>query len=316
MYEILLSVENKLETTNKYEPGCWINVLDPSQDEISEISSLLKVECDFITAALDEEERPRIESEGTNTLILVDIPIVESYGTANTFIYSTVPIGVVIGEDFIVTVSLKKSKLIQDFLENRVKTFRTYKRNRFLLQLLYRNATYYLQFLKQIDKISYNVEKDLHRSKKNKELIMLLSLEKSLVYFSTSLKSNEIVLEKILSDKYANLEIRRYPEDQHLLEDVIIENKQAIEMANIYSNVLSGTMDAFASIISNNLNIVMKLLASITILMSVPNIVSGFFGMNVNNPLHGASWAFYAILGGTLLICILLAIILYKKRLF
>lgn len=267
MYEILRSADNSLEVINSICPGCWINMLDPTKDEIAYISNMLSVDSDFLTAALDEEERPRIESEGSNTLILVDVPIVEAYGSANSFIYSTIPIGIILGNDFIITVSLKKSRLIKDFLENRIKTFATFKRNRFLLQLLYKNATYYLQYLKQIDKISNNVEKDLHRSQKNKELIMLLSLEKSLVYFSTSLKSNEIVLEKILSDKYANLEIRKYPEDQHLLEDVIIENKQAIEMANIYSNVLSGTMDAFASIISNNQNMVMKLLASITILL-------------------------------------------------
>lgn len=316
MYEILLSTNDQLEITNKVCPGCWVNMLMPTKEEVMEVAAMLNVNHDLITAALDEEERPRIETEDNNTLILVDVPIVEADDTIDTFMYSTLPIGIIMGDDFIITVSLKKSRLIKDFLDNRVKTFKTFKRNRFLLQLLYRNAVYYLQYLRQIDKISSNIEKDLHRSQKNKELIMLLSLEKSLVYFSTSLKSNEIVLEKILKDKYANIDIKKYPEDEHLLEDVIIENKQAIEMANIYSNVLSGTMDAFASIISNNQNMVMKLLASITILLSIPNIVSGFFGMNLINGLASKSWAFPVIIGATFVVCLVVGVILYKKRLF
>ena len=181
---------------------------------------------------------------------------------------------------------------------------------------MYRNATYYLQYLRQIDKISNNIENDLHRSMKNKELIMLLSLEKSLVFFSTSLKSNETVLEKLLKYSYDNLSIRKYPDDEDLLEDVIIENKQAIEMANIYSNILSGTMDAFASIISNNQNIVMKLLASITLVMAIPSIISGFFGMNVEQPLQAVSGAFYIICGASVIICVIVAWILYKKKMF
>ena len=230
--------------------------------------------------------------------------------------YSTMPMGIVVCKECVITVCLKKTQLIKDFLDNRVKTFATFKKNRFLLQLMYRNATYYLQYLRQIDKISNNIENDLHKSMKNKELILLLSLEKSLVYFSTSLKSNEIVLEKMLKYNYENISIRKYPDDEDLLEDVIIENKQAIEMANIYSNILSGTMDAFASIISNNLNIVMKLLASITIVMAIPTIISGFFGMNVGIPLENMRGAFYIICGGTALTCGIVAWILYKKKMF
>lgn len=157
------------------------------------------------------------------------------------------------------------------------------------------------------------IEKKLHKSMKNRELILLLSLEKSLVYFSTSLKANEITLEKMLKLDI----IQRYPEDQDILEDVIIENKQAIEMANIYSNILSGTMDAFASVISNNLNIVMKLLASITIVMSIPNIIFGSFGMNLNGiPFSKSSQGFGLACGVTVILCIVCIIILKKKDLF
>lgn len=315
MYEFFLSEDQKLNKIANPVDGCWINVLDPTDDEIKALSSLLPVDRDFITAALDEEERPRIESEDNSTLIVVDIPLVEINPETKSFIFSTIPLGIIISPMYLVTICLKKSQLIKDFIDNRVKTFRTYKKNRFLLQLMYRNAGFYLQYLRQIDKISNNIENDLQKSTKNRELLMLRSLEKSLVYFSTSLKSNEVVLEKLLRYNYSNIDIKKYSEDEDLLEDVIIENKQAIEMANIYSNILSGTMEAFASIISNNLNIVMKLLAAITIVMAVPSMVSGFFGMNVRGiPFADISGAFYMILAGTLVLCGVIILILVKKR--
>jgi magnesium transporter len=182
---------------------------------------------------------------------------------------------------------------------------------------MYRNATNYLQCLRQIEKISDSLEKDLLRSTKNKELVMFLSLEKSLVYFSTSLKSNETVLERILKYSYPNIHVRKYEDDEDLLEDAIIENKQAIEMTSIYSSNLSIIMDTSASIISNNLNIVMKLLAAVTIIMAIPNMISGFFGMNFADlPLATVQGAFYIIGAITLVICGIVAFILYKKGMF
>ncbi len=317
MRTILFSNEkNELEKKDSLIPGCWVNLLDPTKEEIEWACEAFGVESDFITAALDEEERPRIESEDGNTLIVIDIPIVEAGNTEGTFIYTTMPMGIIVCSEYIVTVCLKKNQLIRDFLDNRVKTFSTYKRMRFVLQLMYKNTMHYLQYLKQIDKISDGVEKNVHRSMKNKELVLMLSLQKSLVYFSTSLKSNEIVLERMQKYQYANINVRKYEEDEDLLEDAIIENKQAIEMAGIYSNILGGTMEAFAAIISNNLNIVMKLLASITIVMTIPNIISGFFGMNVPVPLAGIGWAFYAIVGIAALICAVVTIILLRKKMF
>lgn len=311
------NAHGELEVLKEPQPGCWVNMLNPTDIEIDEICKITKAERDFFTAALDEEERPRIESENGNTLILTDVPIVEvTKDSSYHFIYSTMPIGVVVCKDYVITVCLKKNQIIRDFIDNKVKTFATYKKNRFILQLMYRNATYYLKYLRQIDKMSHNVENEVQKSMKNKELIMLLSLEKSLVYFSTSLKSNETVLEKLLKYNFDNISIRKYPDDEDLLEDVIIENKQAMEMANIYSNIIGSTMEAFASIISNNLNIVMKFLAAMTIVMAIPTMISGFFGMNVGLPFDGLSGAFYLILGGTFLICSVVVLILYKKRMF
>jgi magnesium transporter len=188
----------------------------------------------------------------------------------------------------------------------------SFKKTRFLLQILYRNSKLYLQYLRRIDKASDKIESKLHKSLKNEELIQLLGLEKSLVYFSTSLKSNEIVLEKILR----STPIKMYPDDTELLEDVIIENKQAIEMANIYSNILTGTMDAYASVISNNLNIVMKFLTSVTIVLSIPTMVASFFGMNVDVPFENNPHAFAIIFVMTMFFSVILALTMVRKQLF
>lgn len=317
MYSIFFSNENKVAQIEDFREGSWINLLDPSEEEIDLVADKLEIPGDFLTAALDEEERPRVESEDGKTLVIIDIAIVEPDNNGGSFIYSTVPLGIVICPQHVVTVCLKKNRVLQDFISSRIKTFSTYKKTRFLLQMIYRNATNYLQCLRQIEKISDSLEKDLLRSTKNKELVMFLSLEKSLVYFSTSLKSNEAVLEKILRFSYPNIYVHKYEDDEDLLEDAITENKQAIEMASIYSSNLSVIMDTSASIISNNLNIVMKLLAAITIIMSIPDIISGFFGMNVHGlPLSGFEYAFYIIGGITLIICAVVAIILYKKDMF
>ncbi|MBU4293730.1 MAG: magnesium transporter CorA family protein, partial [Actinobacteria bacterium] len=211
----------------------------------------------------------------------------------------------------IVTVCLQENNITDDFLEQKIKTFYTYKKSRFILQMLLRIDKYYMSFLKQIDKASKNVEINLRKSMKNKELIELMELERSLVFFSTSLKSNQTTLEKMMKLKM----MKKYPEDEDLLEDVIIENKQAIEMATIYSNILSSTMDAFASIINNNLNIVMKLLTSITIVMAIPTIIGSFFGMNVLVPWRGFNYGFISIIGITAIISGIVLFILARKNL-
>lgn len=310
MMEIFKTVDEKLTKISHFENGTWINLTNPSEEEILHVCNEISLEADYLKAALDEEESSRIEVDEGVTLIIVDIPIFND--TVNPVNYSTIPLGIVLAGDSIVTVCLKENSIIKDFIENRVKTFFTFKKTRFILQILYKNAVKYLQYLKQIDKESSRIENALHKSTKNKELIQLLALEKSLVYFSTSLKANELVLEKLLRQE----SIKNYPEDAGLLEDVIIENKQAIEMAKIYSDILSGTMDAFASVISNNLNIVMKFLASVTIVMAIPTMISSFFGMNVKVPFESNPSAFAYILGTTLLCCVIAAVAMAKRKMF
>jgi magnesium transporter len=310
MYEIFKTVNGELLRTDSFEEGIWVNMTNPSEEEINKVSAALNVETDFLKAALDEEERARIESnDDGQTLIIVDTPIIEKEGQMN--LYTTIPLAMIIIKRAIITVCLKEDTLLNDFKNSKVKAFLTQFKTRFVLQILYRNSARYLQYLKHIDKTSNRIEYDLHKSMKNKELIQMLKLEKSLVYFSTALKSNEVVLEKLMKFEH----IKNYPEDTDLLEDVIVENKQAIEMSNIYSSILSGTMDAFASIISNNLNIVMKFLTSVTIVMAIPTMISSFFGMNVAIPLHTPG-AFWIIIGISLIMCLITGFTLYRKKLF
>lgn len=201
---------------------------------------------------------------------------------------------------------------MEQFTTGKMKKFYTYKKTRFILQILYKNASYYLQYLRSIDRSSELISHKLHQSTKNKELIQLLDLDKSLVYLSTSLRANEMVLEKMMRME----SIKQYPEDKDLLEDVIIENKQAIEMANIYSSILNGTMNAFASVISNNLNIAMKTLTSITIILSIPTMIFSFYGMNVDLPFQGLHSAYWGILGISVATIGVIALTMFRKKLF
>ena len=311
MLQIFKSTDAGLITLDQVEHGAWINLVNPKEQEILYISNSLNIPVDLIKDALDEEERSRIEIDEGCTVIIIDIPVPNT-NLPEGGTYYTVPLGIIINENNIVTVSLKENYIIKSFIERKNKSFYTFKKTRFLLQILYKNSKLYLQYLRNIDRTSDKIECRLHKSLKNKELIQLLELEKSLVYFSTSLKSNEMVLEKI----QRSTPVKMYPEDTELLEDVIIENKQAIEMANIYSNILTGTMDAYASVISNNLNIVMKFLTSVTIIMSLPTMVASFFGMNVDVPFQNNPHAFVIIFVMTMFFSVILAFTMVKKQLF
>ncbi len=308
MITYLKTEDSRIVTLDKIEDGCWVNVVSPTEQEITFLVDTLKLDSGFVRSALDEEETSRIDSEDDQTLVIVDVPMAEKQ-SENTIQYTTMPIGVIISNKVVFTISLRENAVLSEFEGNMVKNVQTHLRTRFFLTLMLRIATRYLIYLKQIDKISHLMEQQLHKSMKNKELIQLLGLEKSLVYFSTSLKANDLTLEKILRGRF----IKLYDEDRDLLEDVLIEIKQAIEMSGIYSDVLSGTMDAFASIISNNLNIVMKALTSITIVMSIPTIISSFYGMNVTNlPLAN----FWFPIGVSVVAMAVIGLILKKKNLF
>jgi len=277
----------------EFKKGSWINMINPSENDIKKVCENLKIEEEFIRASLDYEEKARIDydEEDNTTLFVVDVPIIEK--EYENYIYTTMPLGmIVVRDDYFITVSLKKNRVIEDFENRKIKNFQTYKKSRFIFQILYLNASYMLTYLKKINKETEIAEYILKNSMKNKELLKMLSLEKALVYFTTSLKSNELVMEKTLRGKI----IKLYDDDEDILEDAITENRQAIEMANIYRDILNGTMDAYASIISNNLNGVMKFLTSITIVLAVPTMVSSFWGMNVGLPFQNHPLGFVIML--------------------
>lgn len=310
MIEFYKTIENRVTQVDELCEGCWVNVIAPDKQEIDYLTRELGLERDFVLSSLDEEESSRIDSEDAQTLVIVDLPTAEKQNE-KTVLYSTMPMGIILTDQYVITIALRPHHVITELAEGRIKNVTTHLRTRFLLSLLLRIANRYLVYLKQIDKISSMTEHQLHKSMKNKELIQLLGLEKSLVYFSTSLKGNEITLEKILRGRI----IKLYEEDQDILEDVLIEVKQAIEMCNIYSSILSGMMDAFASIISNNLNIVMKVLTSLTIVMAIPTIVSSFYGMNVIGGMpFDQFWWFPVALSA--FIGMIVALILVKKDMF
>ncbi len=313
MIQIFMTEDGMVHQKDEVQNGVWIALTNPTATEILEISEMYDIDPDHLRAPMDEEERSRIEVEDHYSLVLVDIPTIEERNSKDWYV--TIPLGIITTERAIITVCLEETPILAAFMDGRVKDFYTNMKTRFILQILYRNATLFLQYLRVIDKKSDAVEKKLYKDQKNQELIELLELDKSLVYFTTSLRSNAMVLERLLK----NEKIKKYPEDTELLEDVIIENKQAIEMASIYSGILNGTMDAYASVISNNLNIVMKFLATITIVMSIPTMVASFYGMNVNlqgMPFANHVYGFWIVLGFAVLLSLIVALIFSKKDLF
>lgn len=299
---------NITEETKDLKKGNWINMISPTEEEIQRVCAALQIKQDFIRYSLDEEEKARIDTEDDDntTLYIIDIPVIESDRTRR--VYVTMPIGVIfVRDDYIITVSQKNNDIIKDIKTENVIT---YKKSRFLLQILYANSKKFLSLLYKINKELESTENKLKNSLQNEGLLKMLDLEKSLVYFTTSLKSNEVVMEKTTRGKI----IKLYEEDEDLLEDAIIENKQAIEMAKIYSDILSGTMDTYASIISNNLNAVMKILTSVTFILAISTLIASIWGMNVELPFQREPLGFLIITVFSIIMCIVATIWLKRKR--
>ena len=312
MRRIFKTVEDHLIECTTLEKGVWVHLQNPTKEEVDGLTTRFHLDPTFLPAALDEEESARIDydPDKQHTLILVDIPYVETEGSG--YVYSTIPLGIVLCDEVIITVCTRDTPIISDFTEERIRNFWTFKRARFILQLLHRNAGRFLSYLKQIDKSSMLVQEKLEKASRNQELLQMMKLEKSLVYFNTSLKGNALVLERLMRQDV----LKRYPEDTDLLEDVIIENKQAIEMCSIYRDIMSNTTEAFASVISNNLNITMKTLTSLTALLSIPTIIASLWGMNVPVPFAGTPWGFWAVLGLAAIMAITAAVFMIRKNMF
>jgi len=310
MIKIFRCCENKFISTDKVESNCWINISKPSSDELDKLSKDLNIPLDFLTDPLDVDERARIEIEDNIILIVVRVP---NYDPNNSEVpYTTLPVGIILVNDLIITVCSGDINEILILNNGRTKNLYTQNTRRFILHIFNRTALSFLKYLKEINKKTGETEALLHKSMKNEELIKLLNIEKSLVFFTTSLKSNELMMERLQKPEILKMD----PDDKDLLEDVLIDNKQAIEMANIYSNILSGMMDAFASVISNNLNVVVKLLTSLTIIVMIPTLIASIYGMNVETPFQHSPHAFLITMGISLILSVTSVLIFLKNKWF
>lgn len=292
---------------DNYQPGCWVNVKVPTAEETSYLSTHFGIPEDFVKDVLDIDERPRIEIDEPNVYIILRVPL---SNPGNGIPYITVPMGIVITPRGTVTICAQRNEVISQLFKMAViQKFQLGQAVDDVLRLFLLSASWYLQFLKEINAQTSHIEKDLEYATRNEELHKLLRMEKCLVYFITAIKGNEMVLEKIRTRKYAAL----VGFDEDLMEDVTIENKQALEMAKVYSDIQSGMMDAFASIISNNLNVIMKQLTSVTIVLMIPTLIASLYGMNVSNHFEKSPYAFYAIIGISVFTT-LIGILLFKRK--
>ncbi|MDR3077118.1 MAG: magnesium transporter CorA family protein [Synergistaceae bacterium] len=308
--------EPDLSGAGRVASGAWFNLTKPGTSELREVSELTGAPMDFLQAALDREEPSRIEVEDDYVLIITNVPKVDD---GSSFGYDTIPLGIIVSSDYIVTVCLEENEVLDDFDSIHHLFFDTRKRTRFLLQILYKCAVIFLKDLRVMNKRTDDIEQDLRRSMKNKELFLLLDMQKTLTYFTVALRSNKNVVERLTrlfaNPAYHN-KVKLREDDEELLEDVRIEFDQAIEMVQMHGEVLASMMDAFASVISNNLNIVMKFLTSVTIVMSIPTMIASFFGMNVPVPWQGSSVGFVYAMIVAMFLTISVTVIFWKKKMF
>ncbi len=312
MIKILKNTEQdkSLKELDKIEKGCWIDLEKPTEKEIAYVIEATGVDEMLLKYALDEEETSHIDTEEDQILISINMPITEKNSRGK--LYTTMPLGIlVVRDDYIITISSNKFSLL-DMLSRKktiVGEIATYKKSRFAFQLIYITSVEFLRYLTYISKDMEIFEDNLTKSMSNKELLKLINYQKSMIFFNTALKTNQAVMERLRRGKF----IKLYEEDEDILEDAVIENRQAMEMATTYSEILNGMTDIFGTVVSNNLNNVMKLLTSITLIISIPTLITSFMGMNVDFPFNTGVYGFYGIVGITAIITVLVAIWLNKK---
>ncbi|MDR2027936.1 MAG: magnesium transporter CorA family protein [Treponema sp.] len=307
MITIRTQSEQGLIEADAVSKGCWIDARNVGKEDLFHLEHDYGIANELLADIMDADEQARIEKEDEYIALIVRLPV---YDAAYEVSYFTLPLGIILFPDKIVTICQRSSDALDDITQNRVRGFSAKNKSSFVLYLLGRAAFTFLRALKELNKKTNIIERELQKSVKNNELIQLLSLQKSLVYFTTSIKTNELLLEKLQKSPL----IRFKEEEKELLEDVVTENKQAIEMANIYSSILTGTMDAFASVISNNLNIVMKRLTIVSIVLMIPTLITSFYGMNVALPFQGAPFTIWGISAVSLLASLFGAIFLSADR--
>jgi magnesium transporter len=290
-----------LKQTQRLERDGWANVVQPTRTEIEQLVHQYKVPEYVINDILDPDERARTEIEGRWMVVIIRIPI---YRPDNSVQFFTVPFGLLISLHTIISICAEPNEIVNDILfSHRTRNIRLDDKVNFVLQIFLSSANYYLKYLKEVNRLTNEIESELEKSTRNSELHRLLEMEKCLVFFITSLKSNELLLNKLQRSKLVNSQ----EINEDLLDDVTVEYKQAIEIAKVYSDIQNGRMDTFASVISNNLNMVMRRLTTITIILMVPTLVASIFGMNVPNGMEDSPWAFSVLA----LVMVLLSVIGY-----
>ncbi|WP_423217544.1 magnesium transporter CorA family protein [Streptococcus equinus] len=314
MEQMFLSTALEFKEINTFEPGAWINLVNPSQEESVQLAEQFDIDITDLRAPLDLEETSRISVEDDYTLIIVDVPTYEERN--NKSYYVTIPLGIIVTENAVITTCLQELTLFDNFFNRRVKNFYTFMKTRFVFQLLYRNAELFLTALRSIDRQSDRIEAELENATRNEQLIDMMELEKSIVYLKASLKFNERIVKKLSSSTSS---LKKYIEDEDLLEDTLIETQQAIEMAGIYENVLNAMTETTASIINNNQNTIMKTLALMTMALDIPTVVFSAYGMNFQNnwlPLNGLPHAFWYIVFIAAAMSLSVVIYFFRKKWF
>lgn len=304
----------ELVEQRKLTKGCWVNISPPfSFEELEHLSDSHNIPIDFLTDSLDIDERSRFEEEDGVKLIVINTPIINTIEDDSAPLYITVPIGIILTDDYILTISSYENPILQRFLENKIRTFSTEDQSLFVLQLFEQNVLRFLSCVKDLNVRRNVIEQELYSSSRNVELLKLLSIEKSFVYFVTALSSNSLLQVKI--QRLDFLGIRNDEMKVDMLEAAIIDLTQAQEMANIYSNILSGTMDAYASIIANNQNVFIQRLTLITIVLMVPTLVASFYGMNVQHiPFADTDFAFWGVVAFSVLLSIVLVVVFRRNK--
>lgn len=293
MKQLFLSTALDFNEIDTFEPGAWINLVNPSQEESAQVADRFGIDIADIRAPLDVEETSRIAVEDDYTLIIVDVPTYEERN--NKSYYVTIPLGIIVTDNAVITTCIEKLTLFDNFFNHRVRNFYTFMKTRFVFQILYRNAELYLTALRSIDRQSDKLEAEMENATRNEQLIDMMELEKSIVYLKASLKMNERIVKKLSGNASS---LKKYIEDEDLLEDTLIETQQAIEMATIYENVLNAMTETSAAIISNNQNTIMKTLALMTMALDIPTVIFSAYGMNFQNnwlPLNDKPYAFWYV---------------------
>ena len=301
------------ELSSEFLVNKWVNLVNPDDREVEKISSLTGISDEYLKAALDEEERARIDKDDDCVMIIMDVPIIEEDPEDDYYTYGTIPMSIIHKDNYLVTVCLRENSVVNDFKFGRVKNVETFKSTRLTFQLLYAVSTKYLSYLRLINKASQRVQSTLEKNMKNDAILEMLDLQKSLVYFSTSISANDAVIEKLKKQSY----LKKYEEDQDVIDDASIENKQAAEMCSIYREIMNGTMEAYGTIITNNVNDIMKILAALTLVLSVPTLIASLFGMNLGGiPGVHSPWGFGVVCLISIILAVISGIFLYKKKMF